>query len=194
LRGEKFRKSLDLRNWEAANKLVRDREIDGPAVVRTARAAVESFLSDREAMKLSEAMMRKYRHVGAEIKALFGDRPVGSIAPDEIREMRKNWKLAAITAQKRMEMVRKFFSFCVDAEWEEKSPAWLVKIAPAKYAPTLPFSYGDGAGIVAGGFHPRGSSKNPGRDTEEIESSHPAYALFGYPYIGRGNVPQGKSE
>jgi site-specific recombinase XerD len=54
--------------------------------------------------------------------------------------MRKAWKLAPITAQKRMEMVRKFFSFCVDADWIDKSPAKLVKMAPAHYDPTLPFT------------------------------------------------------
>jgi integrase len=140
LRGETIRKSLDLTNWEAANKLVRDWEVDGIAVIKTAREAVDGFLSDREAMKLSDAMMRKYRNLGAEIKALFGDRPIGSITSDEIRAMRKGWKLAAITAQKRMEIVRKFFSFCVDAEWIEKSPARLVKMPPAKYDPTLPFT------------------------------------------------------
>ena len=140
LRGEKFRKSLDLRNWEAASKLVRDWEVDGVAVVKTATEAVDGFISDREAMKLSDAMMRKYRNVGVEMKALFGNRPLASITPDEIRAMRKDWKLAAITAHKRMEMVRKFFSFCVDAEWIEKSPARLVKMPPAKYDPTLPFT------------------------------------------------------
>lgn len=129
LRGEKFRKSLDLRNWE----------VDGLAVLKSACEAVDGFLSDRQAMKLSEAMMPKYRYVGAEIKTLFGDRPVASITPDEIREMRKGWKLAAITAQKRMEMVKKFFSFCIDAEWIEKSPAKKVKMPAAHYDPTLPF-------------------------------------------------------
>ena len=114
--------------------------MDGIAIIKTAREAVEGFLSDREAMKLSDAMMRKYRHMGAEIETLFSDRPIGSITPDEVRAMRKHWKLAAITAQKRMEMLRKFFSFCVDAEWIEKSPAKLVKMPPAKYDPTLPFT------------------------------------------------------
>jgi site-specific recombinase XerD len=140
LRGESVRKSLDLTNWEAASKLIRDWEVDGPAVVKTATEAVDGFLSDREAMKLSDAMMRKYRNVGAEIKAQFNDRPIGSITPDEIRDMRKGWKLAAITAQKRMEMVKKFFSFCMDAEWIEKSPAKKVKSPPADYEPTLPFT------------------------------------------------------
>ena len=88
--------------------------MDGVAV-KAATEAEDGCRSDWEAMKLSDAMMRKYRNVGAEIKALFGDRPLASITPDEIRAMRKDWKLTAITAQKRMEMVRKFFSFCVDA-------------------------------------------------------------------------------
>jgi len=64
LRGEKIRKSLNLRNWEATNEQVRDWEVDGIAVVKTARKAVEGTLSDREAMQLSEVMMRKYRNVG----------------------------------------------------------------------------------------------------------------------------------
>jgi hypothetical protein len=56
--------------------------VDGADVVKTTRDAVDGFISDREAMKLSDAMMGKYRRVGAEIKTLFGDRPVGSITPD----------------------------------------------------------------------------------------------------------------
>jgi hypothetical protein len=61
LRGEKFRKSLDLRNWEAGNKLVGDWGVNGAAVVATVRQATGRFVSDRESMKLSDAMMRKYR-------------------------------------------------------------------------------------------------------------------------------------
>jgi len=120
--------------------LIRDWEVDGVVVVKTTHEAVDTFISDREAMNLSESMMRKYRVVGTEIKALFGGLPVNSITSDDIRAMRKRWKLAPITAQKRMEMVKKFFSFCVDADLIEKSPAKLVKTPPANYDPTLPFT------------------------------------------------------
>src|ERR1035438_5543729 len=67
LRGESIRKSLDLTNWEAASRLIRDWEVDGPAPAVTVKEATERFISDRESMKLSEAMMRKYRHVASAL-------------------------------------------------------------------------------------------------------------------------------
>jgi integrase/recombinase XerD len=140
LRGEFIRKSLDLRNWEAATKVIRDWEVEGTAVSVTVSKAVERFQSDRVALKLSEAMLGKYRRVTDEIKALFGDRPMRSVTTDDIRHMREGWKLAPITTQKRMEMVRKFFKFCVDSDWIDKNPAKGVETPTVIHDPTLPFT------------------------------------------------------
>jgi integrase/recombinase XerD len=140
LRGESVRKSLDLTNWEAANRLIRDWEVDGTAEIVTARVASERFLSDRKAMKLSDAMLGKYKHVTDEIERVFGDIPLRSITTNDIRKMRETWTLAPVTTQKRLEMVRKFFTFCVDSDWIEKSPAKGVEAPAAKYDPTLPFT------------------------------------------------------
>jgi site-specific recombinase XerD len=85
-------------------------------------------------------MMSKYRNVGAEIEAAFGDCPLRSIATDDVRKMRESWKYASITAQKRMESIRKFFTFCVDSDWIEKSPAMKIKMPQGNYDPTLPFT------------------------------------------------------
>ena len=136
LRGEKFRKSLDLRNWEAANKLVRDWEVDGAVVVVTVKEAVDRFVSDRESMKLSDGMMRKYRLVAKELSDQFGDAPVRSVTTDSLRRLRESWKFAPITMQKRLEMVRKFFTFCLDSDWIDKSPARGVEAPPARCDPT----------------------------------------------------------
>lgn len=140
LRGEFIRKSLDLRSWEAATKLIRDWEVEGTAVAVTVARAVERFMADREAMNLSSAMVSRYRHVTAEIKALFGDRPLRSVTTDDIRAMRERWKLAPITSQKRMETVRKFFTFCVDSDWMDRSPARGVETPTVIHNPTLPFT------------------------------------------------------
>jgi hypothetical protein len=75
LRGESIRKSLDLTNWEAASRLIRDWEVDGAAVVVSVKEATERFISDRQSMKLSDAMMRKYRLVATELSGEFGDAP-----------------------------------------------------------------------------------------------------------------------
>ncbi|MDP9050549.1 MAG: site-specific integrase [Acidobacteriota bacterium] len=135
-----MRKSLDLRNWEAATKLIRNWEIEGTAKVVTVRMAGERFLADREALKLSEAMIGKYKRVKDELVSTFGDRPVKSVTTDDIRAMRETWKLAPITSQKRMEMVRKFFTFCVDSDWIVKNPAKGVETAAVIHDPTLPFT------------------------------------------------------
>jgi len=140
LRGEFIRRSLDLRNWEAATKLIRDWEVEGTAVSVTVSKAVDRFISDREALKLSDAMLSKYRRVTSEIKALFGDRVLRSVTTDDVRAMREKWKLAPITTQKRMEMVRKFFKFCVDSGWMEKNPAKGVETPTVIHDPTLPFT------------------------------------------------------
>jgi hypothetical protein len=80
LRGEYVRRSLDLRNWEAACKLVREWEVNGPVAVVTVKEATDRFVSDRESMKLSEAMMREYRFVAKEFSDQFGDAPLPALA------------------------------------------------------------------------------------------------------------------
>jgi integrase/recombinase XerD len=135
-----IRKSLDLRNWEAATKLIRDWEIGGKTEALTARKACERFLDDRAAMNLGDAMMSKYKNVTKEIEDAFGDTPLRSVTTDDIRKIRESWKLAPVTKQKRMELVRKFFKFCVESDWIDRNPAASVEMAQAHYDPTLPFT------------------------------------------------------
>jgi integrase len=140
LHGKLVRKSLDLRNWEAATKLMREWELSGDSPVLSVREAADRFQADRASMKLSDAMMRKYKNVLAELKAQFGDRPVKSITTDDVRQVRESWSLAPVTMQKRMELVRKFFTFCLDADWISKNPARSVETPPVHSDPTLPFN------------------------------------------------------
>jgi len=67
-------------------------------------------------MKLSGAMMRKYRNVEAEIKGLFGDRPVGSITPDEIRDAESVFE-GGVTR-----LDRRFEDFVLMAHWRDGQP------------------------------------------------------------------------
>jgi integrase/recombinase XerD len=138
LNGETVRRSLDLTNWEAAIKRVRELELHGQVMLVS--DCVDRFLDDRRSMKLSDAMMRKYRNIADELKVEFGNRAVRSVKVDDVRRLREGWKLSPVTSQKRLEMVRKFFQFCVDSEWLDRNPAKLVKAPPAKYDPTLPFT------------------------------------------------------
>lgn len=140
LDGAPVRRSLDLTNWEAAHRRIQELEIHGDGNVFTVSEAAERFLKDREAMQLGTAMMSKYKNVVAELKEKFGNTSLRAITPDDVRKLRESWKLAPITLQKRLEMVRKFFAFCVDSDWIPKNPAKSVKAPVVKHVPTLPFS------------------------------------------------------
>lgn len=138
--GESIRQSLDLTNWEAANKVVRDWEIHGRDVVVSVRDAVDRWTADCVARNLKRASMRKYGEVGKELKAQFDVRPVREISVDDLRKLREGWKLSARTMGKRLDFIRGFFNFCVDSGWLEKNPAKSVKSPIARVAPTLPFT------------------------------------------------------
>ncbi|HWA94576.1 MAG TPA: tyrosine-type recombinase/integrase [Terracidiphilus sp.] len=139
LHGAIVRQSLDLRSWEAAQKLVRDWEIQGKKPV-TVDEAADRFLTDRESSGLGAAQLGKYKNVVSELKAAVGSMPLRNVSVDDIRRIKESWKLSPITVQKRLERVQKFFTFCVDSEWLERNPAKRVKLPPAKYDPTMPFT------------------------------------------------------
>jgi hypothetical protein len=66
------RRSLEITSWEAAIKRVRELELHGQ--VMSVADCVDRFLDDRKSMKLSDAMMRKYRNVCEELKSELGTR------------------------------------------------------------------------------------------------------------------------
>jgi site-specific recombinase XerD len=140
LHGRKIRKSLDLRSWEAAQKLVRDWEANPQGGGVTVNEACEKFLSDAVARHLSEPTIKKIRHVCGELTRELGAVSLRSVTVDDIRKIRECWKLSALTAQKRLEMMRSFFRFCVDSGWIDRNPAAAVKLPVVHQSPTLPFN------------------------------------------------------
>lgn len=140
LDGRKIRKSLNLRSWEAAQKLIRDWEANPTGAAVTVNEACEKFITDAQARKLSEPMLRKLRHVTKELKDAFGSVSLRSVSVDDIRRIREGWELAPITTQKRLEMLRSFFRFCVDSGWIERNPAKAVKLPVVQFEPTMPFT------------------------------------------------------
>src|SRR6266496_3177338 len=73
LRGEKMRKSLDLTNWEAAQKTVREWEVEGPEEALTVWQTCERFTKDCEARGLGPAQRSKYKLLTDELADKFGD-------------------------------------------------------------------------------------------------------------------------
>ena len=140
LHGEPVRRSLDLTNWEAANRLINEWEIHGEDEQVNVSEACDRWIADCEARQLKPQSIRKYREIEKELVEKFGTLGVRAVSVDELRRLREGWKYSALTTGKRLELVRAFFSFCVDSGWIEKNPAKGVKLPKVKQIPTLPFS------------------------------------------------------
>jgi integrase len=145
--GQKIRKSLDLRNWEASVRLTREWEIHAPENTVSMWDAADRFIADARARKLREGSILKYEQSVKALKEAFGDKTVRQVSVDDIRSLRERWDISAITMQKRLEMVKAFFRFCVSSRWIEINPALSVKAPIVKQKPTLPFSDEDLAAI-----------------------------------------------
>jgi integrase/recombinase XerD len=165
LRGECIRESPSLTNWEAANRVIQGWQIHGREESVSVREAAQKFLADCEARKLSGAIIEKYEYVTEELERLFGEQPVRSISVDDLRTMRNAWDYAPLTALKRLEYVRTFFTFCVSSGWMTVNPSKAVKAPRHVIAPTLPFSAEEWTKILWAlatyqEIHPQTAAKN----------------------------------
>jgi integrase/recombinase XerD len=148
LHGRKVKKSLDLRSWEAAQKLVREWEAHPEGGGITVKVAVEKYLSDAEARSISDSQMRKLRLVLGELERNYGAVAIRAVTVDDLRSIREAWNVAPVTMQKRLEMLRSFFRFCVDSGWLDRNPAKVVRLPIVNFMPTLPFTEADMENIL----------------------------------------------
>ena len=129
-----------MRNWESAQKLVRDWEAGAKAMTVTVEKASDRFITDAEARHLGAAQLGKYKLLTRELKAFFPDRLIDELSVDDLREYRASWDLGPVTSGKKVERLRAFFKFCMESGWVKGNPAKLLKLPKVKPNPTLPFS------------------------------------------------------
>lgn len=141
LNGRRFRKSLGVTSWEAAQKKIRDLEIGGrEECVIAIEAALDQWIKDCEARGLNPETLKKYKWIKRELVGKFKGIPVRQISVEDLRKMREGWEVKASSAGKRLEILRNFFRFAVDSGWTEQNPAKVLKAPIVKPNPTLPFS------------------------------------------------------
>ena len=157
LGGERIRRALDLSSWEAGTDLVRGWEASGKIgqvrpEVPTIGEAIARFIEDAEARKLAWETMRKLRRTLGQFRDWCegkGIRQLGQLSVDDLRTFRASLEDSALTQLKKIERLRSFFRFCIDAGWIEKNPAKALKPPKAEPNPTLPFTEDEFRKIVA---------------------------------------------
>ena len=140
LHGEWMKKALSVRNWESAQRLVRDWEAGTKHRTIPIKEACDRFSQDAEARGIGPAQLGKYNLLTKELKDWFPERVVASVTVDDVRAYRESWDLSPVSAGKKLERLRAFLKFCMDSGWIQDNPARLLKAPKAKPKPTLPFS------------------------------------------------------
>jgi integrase len=143
LHGAMIRRALDLRNWEAAQKLVREWEVNGDKPVVTVSVAYERFLAQRKAKGMSADMLHKHEKLGLEMQAFLGDIPLRSITLDGLSEFRESWTIGPGTAKNQIARMRSFFRFCIDRQWIERNLAKLIEMPKVDDSEPKPYEPGE---------------------------------------------------
>ena len=145
------RKGTGDHRWEGARQVADRWEDAGTAQAPEVRevsaltvaAALDQFMTDRQARRVAPATLKKYRQLFISLEAFCRQRGVRFLAelgPDEIRMFRESWTGAAITNAKRLERLKSFFGFAAESEWLPKNPARSIRAPLMHDAPADPIS------------------------------------------------------
>jgi hypothetical protein len=94
LHGKMLRKSLGIRNWESAQKIVRDWEARIDVSMVSVKDAFERYIADCEARHLRSETLRKYRLMQRDLLGEFGGRPLDAVRIEALSRYREKWELA----------------------------------------------------------------------------------------------------
>jgi site-specific recombinase XerD len=147
LGGEKIRKSLDLSAWDAAEKVVHAWREAGKIGAEGKKhvsvpGAVESFLRDAST-RLKPTTVDLYRQRLSGLVAWCEAKHINLVTEvgiEKLREFREGWTCKPVTAARRIDQLRIFFGFCLDAGWIQKNPATALRAPEVHYIGKAPFT------------------------------------------------------
>ena len=154
--GVRIQKSLDTRDWERAQRIVREWEAEGkrptePEAVTIARAC-DVFLEDAAARNLREPTLYKYRLLFRRLQEFAkgrGTQYVRQLDLSAMRDFRASWPNRNIAARKKLESLRTFMRFCWESGWVPNNPASILKPPKTTDPPTVPFTPEEVAQILS---------------------------------------------
>jgi len=155
---QEVRKALGTRDWDEAQKLIREWEAVGELPVAqneqpvTVVQATSEFIADAEARNLKDKTVYKYRLLFRQLNEFAQDqgiRFVKEFDPAGLRTFRTGWKDQNLAAQKKLERLRGFFRFSMQNGWISTNPASEIKSPRVVMRPTLPFSRDEMMRILA---------------------------------------------
>ena len=86
LAGKMIRRSLDIRSWDAAQKIVREWESAGTATIEipSVEDATDRFIADLTSRGLSPDTISKFESLRGELTSLYAGIRIDHITPDDL--------------------------------------------------------------------------------------------------------------
>ena len=133
---QEIRKSLGTRDWDEAQKTIREWEAAGELPVPqaeqpiTIEQATSEFIADAEARNLKDKTVYKYRLLFRQLSEFAENQGIRSLKefdPGLLRKFRASWKDQNLAAQKKLERLRGFFRFSMQNGWIATNPPWRLR-------------------------------------------------------------------
>lgn len=142
----KIRKSLDVRDWQQAQSLVRKWEAENRQTEKVPKATVtqawQDFLADAQVRGLRDSTLRKYRLLKRQMDDFAGSSGLSYVADLDLATLgrfRSTWKDGPRSSAKKLERLRAFFRFAQKRKWVSENPAADLKAPKIPLCPTMPF-------------------------------------------------------
>ncbi len=151
LDGRRYRKSLDTRDWARAIKKMAALEDPQAPRLKPIPEAVTAF--EQHILNLEPSTQRKYKNVLRKFQAhckAAGLHDVADVTVERLDAYRAARAISRITAQKELETLRQFFTFCQERRWSDDNPARRIKSAKnVKPAEVVPYTSNELTRIIA---------------------------------------------
>jgi len=149
--GIEVRKSLQTRDWQKAQDIVREMESEGNEPQSTNKLitiqdAGVRCLADARTRNLNESTIYKYRLLFKQIGDFAERRGIRFLKELDLQtldEFRTEWKDGPRSSLKKIERLRAFLRFCERRKWIAENPATDLKGPKIKDRPTMPFTQAD---------------------------------------------------
>jgi site-specific recombinase XerD len=146
----RLQKSLDIRDWQAAQRRARDMEADGidayltrDSAALTVQKATDDFEADAK-NNIQTSTLKQYKILFSRLNDYckqHGYIFLKQLGVVQVREFRNSWSTySPRTAGKHIERLKRFFSWCVKNGWLPESPAKPLKSPRAGETDVVPFS------------------------------------------------------
>ena len=155
LGGAEIRESLKVRDWQRAQEMIREWEIENrrtsQPTEKCPQEAWKEFLADICARKLNDSTIRKYKLLNRQMEEFAQRRGLRVLADfdlSNVSQFRAEWKDGPRSSAKKLERFA-FFRFAQKRKWVAENPALDLKAPKITLCPTLPFSREEMVRILA---------------------------------------------